>query len=527
MMKKWICSIFLLFLMASLISADPASFDLKLKLENKLLFEDENQLSGLIEVDNQNSYPLLDAQVILQLVPQSETDSVVVAQKIISFSYLESLSAASQPFNLEISSDLAAGTYELQAFLYASRDYPLGVPFIFVNAVSQTVHLNRNSTAGVPFIEKALILNYKSILGPSVEKGQLVPVSLSISNPQEKTAYKLRTVYCNWSDLECNSAINSTNLIQESVQTINLSSNQLTEINWNLNAPQEAGVYALRFELLDAQNDTVLSFARGRLVVKGVSARIRSFSATKSTFKEGLVQFPTAVSSFADKKNGVPTGILRFSVQSLDSADSLTLTNIPFSISNLNNPFFYHVFEANLKNTSSLTSACVEVEIDSKIVDAYCLTFNDELTSKRNSFLNQFDINAYRNQSTVFLSACSSNEVDVQNIKILVMDQNKQIISDQLSWCSLAPELFKLDRASPFFILKVTDFKNSFSAVKRFDVIELVNIEEQTVGKPPIIPNNYSDSRLIQDLILVVALLVILFGVSRVILMMQQKKRGK
>ena len=416
-----------------------------------------------ITAANLEDFPIENGYLVVEVVrggknhvypSQLNDDDNVVYETIIPDLDIEAKSQLRIPFTYQIPIDAKSGNYRLEVYYETDRTPINGMPQIFMSPRHRSFTVT--GSGEFPSAEivrtKTTFANEAGPVGVGVASGSQVNGSVYIRLLPSSVTHNLtlKVTVCGWDDTSCTS---ESVTYRKDYFIKPFYPNVSGSVPVNFMAPQEAGAYAIRLELLDETNRTV-SLYRSRIVVYGGAARIRKLAADKSTYQAGddgsiLVLLGASPDHYTNPV--LRNVVLNVSIlvnESITYSSSYVVPELSDAVGLVAKKF---IFRAE-KNLDSFMLCASVKSGDGEKLDEYCIPYGAKLESSAESYISSTW--AYSGNTLKF-SLCSENSIELPAAALLY--KNGTLI-DAVDNLVLAPcELVSFDASPGDYVLVAND----------------------------------------------------------------------
>ncbi|MBS3058034.1 MAG: hypothetical protein J4478_01375 [Candidatus Diapherotrites archaeon] len=482
--KEFAFLLFLLLPLAASAIVNPSEFkgDITVSLEKNSLNAGET-LNASITALNMEAIPIAEGVFIIELVKGGESyyptqfsnaDNIFLEQKIEGVN-LRPLESRTFNFSYKLPSDLAQGSYRLDAYFRTERSPIVGITHILMNPKSAQFAV-KNSSASAQF-PQASVVRTKTVfndaeniqtlvgeepeglgpVGPPVKPGAEISGKVFVQNVSsaELKDLEVSARLCEWDDSLC------TKWLSEASATISsIKAGSEASVDLSLKAPEKPNAYAIRLEV--KKDGKLLSLYRNRAVVIGAGARIRKLVSKRVELEKGKeAGFSLLISPSADHylNPEFKDFSLRLSVQDLNSGQTLyskteEVPLIDFQINFIEKNYSFIPSGNVLKY-----KVCASLEKQSSVIDSYCTVYDSENFSESKS--QELETSWERKQSNALLElkfcAIPEGKSVKANFQLLSNDLQEFIAGENFEGTGCVEKKIQVD-AKKEFKLAVTDY---------------------------------------------------------------------
>ena len=377
-MRKTVLGVLFVLLLHSAYASLFYDGNLRVQLESDSLKAGDT-LKGAFVVTNFEPVAFNDSYIIAELVsgpstslgyPSQLSDSGTIFFEKKFDARLLAGQRKTVPFEIALPSNLAPGTYTLDAYFRTERTIVEGIPHLFATPTSvEFVVSGSGDFPQLRILRTATVFNnVAGPIGPPAQPGSAIPGVVHVKNDSSSSlsSVVVWAGLCNWDDTSCEG------FLSEDSSTVGLSPGEKKAVGLELIAPETPGAYAIRIEARNSSGQLV-SLYRNRSIVVGGTARIRKLdistqelvSGSKATVNLVLGSTPDHYTNpdFTDfdLRVWVETG------GSVISETSQHVDILPFSELSRDYSFSFTPSSFHLSFT-----VCSSIEKQGKVMDRYC-----------------------------------------------------------------------------------------------------------------------------------------------------------
>ncbi len=347
----------------------------------KNLYSPGEGLQARVELQNFESFPLLNTYLVIELVRGCETplqptylgECNVVHEERVHVGTLLPGETKVVVWNFTLPQDLRPGVYRVDVYFKNDRTPIFGIPHSFFMPAYVTFNVSYAEGADYPRAKilwtKTHVLGGYAQSGPMVLPGTLVEGAVFVKAFQSFDG-TLSVKVCPYDDTSCK------NFPIERVYRVKLKKGEEKPFIINFTAPTAPNAYSIRLELRDV-NGRLHSLYRSRIVVLGEGARILKMAVSNVTLESGkeswvlvAVTGPLGYSTILPSKKNVTGVKLKVWVETkgkeVTLSDEHTFPSLSFDQ--------IEVYQAKFVPIASLADfrVCTSLTKDGKVLDEYC-----------------------------------------------------------------------------------------------------------------------------------------------------------
>jgi len=256
-------------------------------------FSAGEELKGKIVLLNLEEFPIPEAYIVLEVVQGedyyypsqlSDRDNIFIEEKLSNIN-LSPSERHEIDFSIKLPSDLAAGSYRLDAYAKAEKPLLVGIPQILLSPVTNkfTVLGNDDFPQAKIVRTKTKFHSFLGPIGPGIQGGEEISNNVFVVNTSKKELKNLKLLVslCEWDDTACKKF---DSVAEEKIDS--LAPGQEKSVSVKLAAPLQPDAYAIRIELRNSENK-LLSLYRNRSIVYGPTAKIHKLFVSDFLFNNG------------------------------------------------------------------------------------------------------------------------------------------------------------------------------------------------------------------------------------------------
>ncbi len=466
---------FCLVLSAGFVSASENIFfngNLQFQLKNNYIAG--NNLSTTIHVTNMEEFPIVDGDLILEVVKGcseptypsqlSDCDNIFYS-KVINNINLAPMSTKRINFSYHLPSDLSSGVYRLDAYYRTERTPIVGIADILLPGEYRK--FNVMGSGNFPYAKiirtKTEINNKTGPIGVGVNIGDKVVLNIHISSVISQKV-SIKTTICSWEDSICSSPLS----VQYS--PVMLKEGNIT-LPVDLNVPKNSGVYAIRLEVMG--KNRLVSLYESRLLVMGKDARVRQLFTDKYYYDNEKMNVTVLVGGSPDHYTNPIVTDVKLEVKVLDQ-DSNKKYSKEVSIGNLSrgNFFVKKSLLIGIHNQLYNFKVCAKLFSNGIVYDNYCYIVDaSSFHSNRHTINLNRRFNGDTFNGTIYIKDFYTNSSVMTDLFILVKKDGAYLYSKVVNNVSTYPISFKIEQNKDYTITvqdKKTTQEKVFNISKKF-----------------------------------------------------------
>lgn len=350
-------------------------------------FSGEN-ISLRVGVFNNENFPITDSYIIIELVKgckiptypsQDSNCDNVIKETVLPEISLAPNSNKKINFDYHFSKDLPSGNYRLDLYFRNTKTPIEGMAHIFLPGFYKSFFIKGSNEIQFSKIlrTKTNIKNETGPIGVGVSPGKVVVLKTFV-NSNLTFDGSLKIKLCDWQDsIHCK-------LFSEENQKISLIQGG-NILKTNIKSPTKPGAYEISIELLNNQNELV-SLYRSRLIVEGISSRIRKLYTDKYYYENSPAKVFVLLSGSPDHYTRPLAKNLDLEVTLTNNKNGETLSK-NFKIKELKTGgFIREEADFYIKGKLNNFEVCANLSSLGKMYDSYCYkTLSSNFVSKKHS----------------------------------------------------------------------------------------------------------------------------------------------
>ncbi len=410
---------------------------------NKNVYSAGENLKATIRMSNGENYFITDGKLVIEIVYGCDTPTYpaqvsdcddVIYEKVLRGIHIPPKGNREINFSYSLPQDLREGTYRIDAYFTANRAPVKGIHFIFLPGAYQDFRVE-NAAGNYPSLK---ILRTKTVfngelgqVAAPVQPGGVINGTVWVEALDDSAIgknYMLKIRLCSWDDTNCN-GYNLTKgfYLDSRVQSVEV----------KMKAPTKPDAYAIRIEIVD-ENGRLQSLYRSRIIVTGVTAKIRKVQLASVVLRKGtptelnvlvgtspdhytepVVRNVVCAVKITDKPSGKLVFTGKKTIEKLSSKDNIIFVPLNFSI----------IPSMDTKNFR----VCVELRSEAgKLFDKYCFDVN--ANDYKDVLLPDYSVKLlkyFENNRTAVLEVCAryrTIDTDASIMADLLLYRNNRIL---------------------------------------------------------------------------------------------------
>lgn len=339
---------------------------------DKTSFAPDENITGSIILMNDEDYPIIGGQVVIQIAngtysyPSQEAEDNIVYETNINNNWL--LPHSAKKINFEINS-LSGGEYRLDAYAWVVRSMYVGLSSILLSPVSTPFSVSGTKTNGLVIDRKETVFSNSKgeSIGPvgfpasagSEVSGKVVLKNLGTT---PKKDVKVVLQLCDWSVVFCDKPTEKEFLVGD------IAAGAVKEVEVALTSPLIPSAYEIN--IIVSSNNTIESIYKNRLIVEGPTAKIRKIALNGLDNKDYsfTVTYTGSPDHFSNPDFGAFNALTEIYLdEKVVDSKTISLSGIKFA----------DVNAFNVSTTAkSFDKACFTFEQNKIVYDYLCVSFD-------------------------------------------------------------------------------------------------------------------------------------------------------